>query len=42
VAQGAESIEVAIIDGRNHAIAVAATLPLTGSKPAVEALLKGI
>lgn len=40
VQQGAESIEVAIIDGHNHAIALSATFPLAGSKQAIEALLK--
>ncbi|HSA89886.1 MAG TPA: hypothetical protein VLF42_08325 [Burkholderiales bacterium] len=42
VLQGAESLEVAITDGRNRAIVLSATFPLTGSKPVVEALLKGI
>jgi hypothetical protein len=42
VLQGAESLEVAIIDGKDHAIVLSATFPLTGSKPAIEALLKGI
>ena len=42
VLQGAESLEVAIIDGNNHAIVLSATFPLAGSKPAIEALLKGI
>jgi hypothetical protein len=42
VLQGAESLEVAIIDGRNHAIVLSATFPLTGSRSAIEALLKGI
>ena len=42
VLQGAESLEVAVIDGNNHAIVLSATFPLTGSKGAIEALLKGI
>ena len=42
VLQGAESLEVAVIDGKDHAIVLSATFPLTGSKPAIEALLKGI
>lgn len=42
VLQGAESLEVAIIDGNNHGIVLSATFPLAGSKPAIEALLKGI
>ena len=42
VLQGAESLEVAIIDGNDHAIILSATFPLTGSKPAIAALLKGI
>lgn len=42
VLQGAESLEVAVIDGNDHAIVLSATFPLTGSKPAIEALLKGI
>jgi hypothetical protein len=42
VLQGVESLEVAIVDGKNHAIVLSATFPLTGSKPAIEALLKGI
>jgi hypothetical protein len=42
VLEGAQSIEVAIIDGKNHAIVLSATFPLAGSKPAIEALLKGI
>jgi hypothetical protein len=42
VLQGAESLEVAVIDGKDHAIVLSATFPLTGSKPAIEALLNGI
>jgi len=42
VLQGAESLEVAVIYGKNHAIVLSDTFPLTGSKPAIEALLKGI
>jgi len=42
VLQGAESLEVAVIDGKDHAIVLSATFPLTGSTPAIEALLKGI
>jgi hypothetical protein len=42
VLQGAESLEVDVIDGKDHAIVLSATFPLTGSKPAIEALLKGI
>jgi len=42
VLQGAESLEVAMIDGKNRAIVLSATFPLAGSKPVVEALLKGI
>ena len=42
VLQGAESLEVAVIDGNDHAIVLSATFPLTGSKPAIEALLNGI
>jgi len=42
VLQGAESLEVAVIDGKDHTIVLSATFPLTGSKPAIEALLKGI
>jgi len=42
VLQGADSIEVAVIDGRNHAIALSATFPLKGSQPVFEALLRGI
>jgi hypothetical protein len=42
VLQGAESLEVAVIDGKDHAIVLSATFPLAGSKPAIEALLKGI
>jgi len=42
VLQGAESLEVAIIDGKDHAIVLSAAFPLTDSKSAVEALLKGI
>lgn len=42
VLQGAESLEVAIIDGNNRAIVLSASFPLAGSKPAIEALLKGI
>ena len=42
VLQGAESLEVAVIDGNDHAIVLSATFPLTGSKAAIEALLKGI
>jgi len=40
--QGAESLEVAIMDGRNPAIVLSASFPLTGSKPALEALLRGL
>ena len=40
--RGAESLEVAITDGHNHALVLSATFPLAGSKPAIEALLKGI
>jgi hypothetical protein len=42
VLQGAENLEVAIIDGKDHSIVLSATFPLTGSKPIIEALLKGI
>jgi hypothetical protein len=42
VLQGAESLEVTIIDGKDHTIVLSATFPLAGSKPAIEALLKGI
>jgi hypothetical protein len=42
VLQGAESLEVAIIDGKDHAIVLSATFPLTGSRSAIEALLNGI
>ena len=42
VLQGAEGLEVAVIDGNDHEIVLSATFPLTGSKPAIEALLKGI
>lgn len=42
VLQGAESLEVAIIDGNDHTIVLSAVFPLAGSKPAIEALLKGI
>ncbi len=42
VLQGADSIEVAVIDGRNRAIVLSATFPLTGAQPIFEALLKGI
>jgi hypothetical protein len=42
VLQGAESLEVAIVDGNNHATVLSATFPLAGSKPAIEALLRGI
>lgn len=40
--QGAESIEVAMIDGKDRTIVLSATFPLTGSKPAIHALLEGI
>ena len=42
VLQGAESLEVAVIDGKDHAMVLSATFPVTGSKPAIEALLNGI
>jgi hypothetical protein len=42
VLQGAESLEVAIIDGKDHTIVLSATFPLAGSKSAIESLLKGI
>ncbi len=42
VIQGAERLEVAVIDGKDHAIVLSATFPLSGSKAAIEALLKGI
>jgi len=42
VLQGAESLEVAVIDGKDHAIVLSATFPLMGSKGAIEALLNGI
>ena len=42
VLQGAEDLEVAVIDGKDHAIVLSATFPLPDSKPAIEALLKGI
>ena len=40
--RGAESIEVAMIDGKDHTIVLSATFPLTGSKPVIDALLEGI
>jgi len=40
--QGAESLEVAVVDGKDHTIVLSATFPLMGSKTAIEALLKGI
>lgn len=42
VLQGAESLEVAIIDSKNRSIILSAPFPLLGSKPAIESLLKGI
>jgi hypothetical protein len=42
VLQGADSIEVAVIDGRNRAIVLSASFPLKGSQPVFEALLRGI
>jgi len=42
VLHGAESLEVAVIDGKDHTIVLSATFPLTGSKTAIEELLKGI
>ena len=42
VLQGAEGLEVAVIDGNDHEVVLSATFPLTGSKPAIEALLTGI
>ncbi len=42
VLQGAESLEVAVIDGKDHTIVISTTFPLTGSKPAIAALLQGI
>lgn len=42
VLQGAESLEISIIDGRNHAIVLSATFPLKGSRPVFDALLRGI
>ena len=40
--QGAESLEIAIIDGHDDTIILSATFPLAGSKPAIEALLKDL
>jgi hypothetical protein len=40
--QGAQSIEIAVTDGRNHALVLSAAFPLSDSKPVFEALLKGI
>jgi hypothetical protein len=42
VLQSAESLEVAIINGKDHLIVLSATFPLTGSKPVIEAFLKGL
>ena len=39
--RGAERLEIAVIDGRDPAIVLSITFPLAGSKPALEALLKG-
>lgn len=40
--QGAQSIEIAVTDGRNHTTVLSAAFPLSGSKPVFAALLKGI
>ncbi|MBZ0170027.1 hypothetical protein MELA_02889 [Candidatus Methylomirabilis lanthanidiphila] len=42
ILQGADSIEVAVIDGSNHAIVLSATFPLKGSQPVFAALVRGI
>lgn len=42
VIQGAESIEVAIIDGKNRSTILKTTFPLIGGKASFEAILKGL
>lgn len=42
ILQGADSIEVAVIDGSNHAIVLSATFPLKDSQPVFAALVRGI
>jgi len=40
--EGAQSLEIAITDGRNHSLVLSATFPLSGSRSVFEALLEGI
>lgn len=40
--QGAKSLEVSVVDGKDHAIVLSAAFPLAGSEPIIRALLNGI
>lgn len=40
--KGADRIEIAVIDGKNHATLFSGTFPLAGSKPPLAAMLKGL
>ncbi|MBI4912196.1 MAG: hypothetical protein HY823_05625 [Acidobacteria bacterium] len=42
VLEGAETLEVAIVDGRNPSTVLKARFPLAGSGPALRSLLKGL